>query len=114
MSVQWISRCGKATLTFSSIIIFSLSATIALAQQEGESDEPIEEITVTGSQIKGAKISDALAISVVSAEDIEVLGIDSSNKLLFGISFGYEIEDAAVNSCHTDRGELTDIVHFHP
>lgn len=43
----------------------------------------------------------------------EVLEIDASNKLLFGISFGYEVEGAPVNACHTDRGALSDIVHFH-
>ncbi|MCX2981726.1 nitroreductase [Halieaceae bacterium IMCC14734] len=43
----------------------------------------------------------------------EVLEVDASNKLLFGISFGYEVEEAPVNSCHTDRGGLADIVHFH-
>ena len=43
----------------------------------------------------------------------EVLEVDASNKLLFGISFGYEVEEAPVNACHTDRGTLDDIVHFH-
>jgi nitroreductase len=43
----------------------------------------------------------------------DTLGIDASNKLLFGISFGYEKTDDAVNRCQTDRGELADIVHFH-
>jgi nitroreductase len=43
----------------------------------------------------------------------EVLGVDASNKLLFGISFGYEVEDAPVNDAWTDRGSLGDIVHFH-
>ncbi|MEE4660057.1 MAG: nitroreductase family protein [Halieaceae bacterium] len=41
------------------------------------------------------------------------LGIDSSNKLLFGISFGYEDTEAAANRCRTDRGSLEEITHFH-
>ena len=43
----------------------------------------------------------------------ETLGVDSSNKLLFGISFGYELEEDPANACHTDRGALDDITHFH-
>jgi hypothetical protein len=43
----------------------------------------------------------------------ETLGIDAANKLLFGISFGFEDTDNPINLCHTDRGTLGDIVHFH-
>ena len=43
----------------------------------------------------------------------EVLGIDPSNKLLFGISFGYPDEQAPVNNCVTDRAALADTVTFH-
>jgi nitroreductase len=43
----------------------------------------------------------------------ETLGIDASNKLLFGISFGVPVKDAAVNRCATDRAALADCVHFH-
>lgn len=43
----------------------------------------------------------------------EVLNVDASNKLLFGISFGYPEEDAPVNSCVTDRAALADTVTFH-
>ena len=43
----------------------------------------------------------------------EVLGVDPSNKLLFGISFGRPDPDAPVNSCATDRAGLADVVSFH-
>ncbi len=43
----------------------------------------------------------------------EVLEVDASNKLLFGISFGYEVEESPVNTAHTDRGEIADLIHFH-
>ena len=43
----------------------------------------------------------------------EILAINASNKLLFGISFGYEKEHAAANRACTERGALADIVHFH-
>ena len=52
-----------------------------LAQDEAEEDEPIEEITVTGTQIKGARISDALSVSVIQAVEIEAMGVSSGDEL---------------------------------
>jgi nitroreductase len=43
----------------------------------------------------------------------EQLGIDASNKLVFGISFGYPNPDDPVNACLTDRAALPDAVNFH-
>jgi hypothetical protein len=41
------------------------------------------------------------------------LGIDSTMKLLFGISFGYEDPDLPENKIVPDRAELQDLVQFH-
>ncbi len=41
------------------------------------------------------------------------LGIDAGNKLLFGISFGFEDTQNPINDARTDRGALGDMVHFH-
>ncbi len=41
------------------------------------------------------------------------LGIDSTMKLLFGISFGYEDPDLPENKIVPDRAELPDLVQFH-
>lgn len=43
----------------------------------------------------------------------EQLGIEASNKLLFGLSFGYPDWDAPANTCWTDRATGTDAVTFH-
>lgn len=43
----------------------------------------------------------------------EVLDIDASNKLLFGISFGRPDPDDPANQCLTDRAALDDTVTFH-
>ena len=43
----------------------------------------------------------------------DYLGVGASNKLVFGISFGYAEADAAVNTCPTDRAALTDAITFH-
>jgi len=41
------------------------------------------------------------------------LNLPESEKLVFGLSFGYPETDAAVNDALTDRAELTDVVTFH-
>ena len=43
----------------------------------------------------------------------ETLGIDASNKLLFGLSFGYPDPEAPVNDCVTDRAALDSVVTYH-
>jgi len=41
------------------------------------------------------------------------LDIEASNKLLFGLSFGYPDPDAPANACVTDRAIVKDTVTFH-
>jgi len=111
MSFHWVFRFRYATAAFASVIILPLISTLAFAQAADDSEEAIEEITVTGTQIKGAKISDALAISVVTAADIEMLGVDSGDELLEfmaeqGQNFFSEAENISggVNSARGDIG----------
>jgi outer membrane receptor protein involved in Fe transport len=68
-----------------SAIVLALAAAHAQpasAQQAGRPSAELEEIVVTGSQIRGAVISEALPVSVVSSETIEAFGIDSGDQLL--------------------------------
>lgn len=53
------------------------------------------------------------ALSFLADPVREQLGVDPSNKLLFGISFGFPDPDASVNACRTDRAALQDFVSFH-
>lgn len=73
--------------------------------------KPIAEVVTTGTQIKGASISEALPVSIVTAEDIELLGIDSGDELLDlipenGQNFFNEAENISggVNSARGDTG----------
>ena len=70
--------------------IFLLSAVLSLgvfAQDNAEvSDSDVEEVVVVGSQIKGAKITGALPVSVITSDDIDGLGIDSGDELLDNIA----------------------------
>ena len=43
----------------------------------------------------------------------EQLGIAPSNKLVFGLSFGYPDTDAPANACVTDRATVADAIIFH-
>ena len=54
--------------------------------QDNSTDSDVEEVVVVGSQIKGAKITGALPVSVISSEDMEALGIDSGDELLDNIA----------------------------
>ncbi len=87
-------------------------AGIAQAQQaDDQDDEVIDEIVIVGSQIKGANISDALAVSVMTAADIEALGVDSGDELLDfmaeqGQNFQTEAQNigGGVNAARGDNG----------
>ena len=51
-----------------------------LAQDSSEED--VEEVVVVGSQIKGASITGALPVTVISSEDIDLLGVEDGTELL--------------------------------
>lgn len=42
----------------------------------------------------------------------DIAGADASNKLLFGISFGYEDKEHSANKCRVGRAALDESVHF--
>ena len=88
---------------------------VAIAMHAGavmaQDETVIEEVIVVGSQIRGATISEALAVSVIDAEDIEIMGIDSGDELLalipeHGQNFFSEAENISggVNSGRGDVG----------
>ena len=52
-------------------ILLLLPITFLFAQDETESD--VEEVVVVGSQIKGAKITGSLPVTVITADDIETV-----------------------------------------
>ena len=75
------------------------------------SADEAEEVVVTGSQIKGAKITGALPVSILTNADIEALGVDSGDDLIENIveqgqNYFTEAEDASggVNASRGDVG----------
>jgi outer membrane receptor protein involved in Fe transport len=92
-----IIKLALLSLLFSPLAIFS-------------ADE-VEEVVVTGSQIKGAKITGALPVSILSSDDIEAIGVDSGDDLIENIveqgqNYFTEAEDASggVNASRGDVG----------
>ena len=75
------------------------------------SNSEVEEVVVVGSQIKGASITDALPVTVLSADDIEALGVGDGDELIEqvveqGLNFFNEQEQASggVNASRGDSG----------
>lgn len=109
------NRVTSPKLSHLSLCLLASLTPYATVAQEAEKTkstaEKIEQITVVGSQIRGGAISEALAVSVMSAEDIENLGIDSGDELMSmipenGQNFFSEAENIAggVNSARGDVG----------
>ncbi|MFT4938446.1 MAG: iron complex outermembrane receptor protein [Paraglaciecola sp.] len=63
------------------IIVASCFSAGSFAQETDDTTE-VEKITITGSHIKGGQVAEALAVSVLSSEDIAVLGVDSADDLM--------------------------------
>ena len=88
------------------IVLAALLSPLALF-----SADEVEEVVVTGSQIKGAKITGALPVSILTGADIEAIGVDSGEDLIENIveqgqNYFTEAEDASggVNASRGDVG----------
>jgi len=88
-------------------LVALLGAAVAQAQQE----RVVEEVVVVGSQIRGAQITEALPVSIISEADIDSLGAQSGDELLEfiaeqGQNYFSESENISggVNSARGDIG----------
>ena len=88
-----------------------ISAMAASSATLGQDDEQLEEVVVVGSQIKGAAIDTALPVSVITSDDIDILGVDSGVELLenmaeMGLNYFSEQEamSGGVNAARGDVG----------
>ena len=93
------------------VLLAAGSGTVLAQESEDDDEEKIEEITVVGSQIKGASISDALSVSVIESVEIEAMGVSSGAELFdqmpeMGQNFfnDAEMHAGGVNSVRGDVG----------
>ena len=102
-------KCKKGVITIKTIAI--LGAITASAVTLSQEEKQLEEVIVVGSQIKGAAINTALPVTVITSEDIDILGLDSGEELLenmseMGLNYFTEAEafSGGVNSVRGDIG----------
>jgi outer membrane receptor protein involved in Fe transport len=74
-------------------------------------EEEVEEVVVTGSQIKGAKITGVLPVTILSSDDIDAIGPEDGTELMENIAeqgLNYfteaESDSGGVNSARGDVG----------
>jgi len=93
------------------LFIFPLVISANVFAQDEAVDSDVEEVVTVGSQIKGAKISGALPVSILTADDIDALGVEDGTELLEnlaeqGLNYFTEAESdsGGVNSARGDVG----------
>ena len=106
------SRAFRLWTAAASALLLAVGSGAAMAQDEEEEEEAIDEIVTTGSQIKGARISDALAVSVFDAGDIETVGLESGDEFLDAVpeigqnTFSESDTAGGVNAARGDVGAI--------
>ena len=100
---------GYMMIRKSFIAFLAFFAVSATSQSDASND--VEEVVVVGSQIKGAKITDALPVSILSSEDIDILGVSDGEDLVNnlveqGMNFFNENEQTSggVSAARGDTG----------
>jgi iron complex outermembrane receptor protein len=82
---QALRRTHFKNISYPLLLLTGLSTSYAVHAQDAqnaEKDKEIEKVTVVGSHIKGGQVAEALAISVLNAEAIANLGVDSGDDLM--------------------------------
>jgi outer membrane receptor protein involved in Fe transport len=107
-SYNAVARSWRTAILCAAFLPFSFSTAFS---QDESGEDVLEEIVVTGTQIRGARISDALPVSVMNSVDIEAIGVDSGDELLEfmaeqGMNYFSESENISggVNSARGDIG----------
>ncbi len=106
-----ITGCQKRGLFASTVIpVFALAAA-ASAQEGAEAAKTEDAIIVTGTHIKGAKVTATLPVSIISIEDIEALGSFDGDNLIRSLPGQGEVDfrDDNNNTVNNSRGDVSSI-----
>jgi outer membrane receptor protein involved in Fe transport len=97
--------------TIKSLLVLALAMPFAIQAQDDTAAADVEEVVVVGSQIKGAKITGSLPVTVLSIEDIEATGAVDGDELMEniveqGMNFFNEQEQTSggINAARGDTG----------
>ena len=92
-------------------ITLLISITIFTTLNLFAAEEEVEEVVVTGSQIKGAQVTGILPVTVLTSEDIDAIGPEDGTELMENIAeqgLNYfaeaESDSGGVNSARGDVG----------
>ncbi|MDC1443300.1 TonB-dependent receptor [Gammaproteobacteria bacterium] len=94
------------------LFIFPLVISANVFAQEAAEVSDVEEVVVTGSQIRGAKITGALPVTVITSDDIEGIGVESGDELFAELaemgsnSFNQTDFSGGYNASRGDVGSL--------
>jgi len=78
---------GKINMNYSKyLLLIPVVLSFNIFAQDTANASEVEEVTVVGSQIKGAKITGALPVSIITSEDIEGLAVESGEELFAAIA----------------------------
>ena len=64
------------------LVLLICAVVFSVNSQETADNNDVEEVVVTGTQIKGARINEALPVTVITADDIDDRGVNSGDELL--------------------------------
>ena len=78
LNLKGISMKNLGKVILGLFFVATLPTTLS-AQADGAD---VEEVVVTGTQIKGARINEALPVTVITSDDIDDRGVNSGDELL--------------------------------
>lgn len=105
-------RIGRKIALLASVSVLSVTPAYTQDPASAEEEKIVEEVIVVGSQIKGSKISGTLPVSVMSKEDIEVMGVADGDDLYRNIpqagfvNFHAQDTSGGVNGVRGDAGAI--------
>ena len=93
--------------------VFSGCITMALAMAPAafaqDDDEVIEEIVVTGSHIARSPFSDAIPVTLLDSEDMEIAGVETLDGLLQQLPSVQQVNGARESQSGTDRSGVASV-----
>ncbi len=118
MDIEWEDRAGRAYAARRNYEFFGAPHVAFLGMHEIFGTQTASDVGMFAQTLMLAMTAHGIAScpqgTLRNYPDFvrEVFGLPPEIKILFGISFGYEDEDAGVNRARTDRAPLAETVQF--